>query len=326
MKRTILVGLVLALTVLVPASAQVVDATPPVIECGSADGTWHAADVSVACTAEDAESGIPNPDDQAFNLTTSVLAGTETANASTGTRQVCNGAADPLCASAGPILGNRVDKKAPTVDCASASGAWRRTDASVPCTAEDGGSGLANPAQANFSLMTNVPNGTEPSNALTDSQQVCDNVGRCKQAGPIGGNRIDKKRPRNPSRIRSSDHRVRKWSRDRRVTMRFNAGRDGGSRVDGFSFSWTRRASSVPDTRKDREQAARAVTSRRLNGRWYFHLRTRDRVGNWSAPAHRGPYLIDGRRPRVRALSASGKVNKSLRLRYRDSGQQQQNA
>lgn len=227
---------VIAVAVL-PAGAQVADTTEPVVTCGSADTAWHADDVSIACTAEDPESGIPNPDDRAFNLTTNVPDGTETADAATDTRQVCNGATpDPLCATAGPIPGNMVDKRT----------------------------------------------------------------------------------PRNPSRIRSSDHVVQRWSRDRRISMVFNAGADGGSRVDGFSIAWTRIATSLPDQTIDRQQTARGATSGLLgNGRWYFHIRTGDNVGNWSGAAHRGPYLIDRARPSVRALAASGRVGRTLRLRYR---------
>src|SRR5213076_1938753 len=33
------------------------------------------------------------------------------------------------------------------------------------------------------------------------------------------------------------------------------------------------------------------------DGSWYFHLRTRDNVGNWSSPVHLGPYKIDTTAP-----------------------------
>lgn len=122
---------------------------------------------------------------------------------------------------------------------------------------------------------------------------MCDNVGNCVQAGPIGGNKIDKKAPRNPSRIRSTDHRKGTPSSDRRITVAFGAGADAGSGVDGFSFTWTKRATSAPDRAKDREETARGTTSPTLGtGRWFFHLRTRDNVGNWSAPVHLGPFPL----------------------------------
>jgi len=86
------------------------DTTPPAVSCEPADGDWHADDVAVACTAEDPESHVPNPDDRAFELGTNVPAGSETADAATGTRDVCNGV--DLCAPAGPVPGHKVDKRA----------------------------------------------------------------------------------------------------------------------------------------------------------------------------------------------------------------------
>jgi hypothetical protein len=234
--RGVLLVLIVFALAAIPAGAQVPDTTPPVVDCAADDGTWHPDNVSLACTASDPESGIPNPSDQAFNLTTSVPAGTETSTASTGSRNVCNGDPMPLCT----------------------------------------------------------------------------------QAGPISGIRIDRLEPLDPTRVRSTDHTVRRWSRDRTITIAFNAGADGGSGVDGFSRSWSRFASSQPDAVKDLEQGARRATSSRLrNGRWFFHLRTVDNVGNWTSTVHRGPYLIDGTKPRVRALSGSGKTNRWMRLRYR---------
>jgi hypothetical protein len=229
---------VLGLAVL-PAGAQVADSTPPEVTCDSDDGTWHAVNVSIACTASDPESGIPNPSDQSFNLTTSVPLGQETSNALTDSRNVCNGEAVPLCT----------------------------------------------------------------------------------EAGPIAGNMIDRKSPNDPTKVRSTDHRIGKWSRDRTITMVFNAATDGGSGVDGFSWTWTDRLTgvgSIPDMTIDLEQGERQLAYGPFNyGRFYFHLRTVDNVGNWTSTVHRGPYLIDFTKPHVRALSNSGITGKKIRLRYR---------
>ena len=81
------------------------DVDAPVVTCGSADGAWHADNVSIACTAEDTGSGLADPADAAFSLSTSVPAGTEDGNAATGSRQVCDAAGN--CATAGPIGGNK---------------------------------------------------------------------------------------------------------------------------------------------------------------------------------------------------------------------------
>ena len=57
------------------------------------------------------------------------------------------------------------------------------------------GTGLANPADASFSLVTSVGAGIETANASTDSRVVCDVEGNCATAGPIAGNKIDRKAP-----------------------------------------------------------------------------------------------------------------------------------
>jgi len=262
-----------------------IDNTPPTVSCGAADGNWHAADVPILCTASDGGSGLANPAQASFSLTTSVPSGTETANASTNSVQVCDAVGN--CTTAGPVTGNMVDKKPPTltvgtspspvggwlpggatlnasatdggsglatitysatgaqatgpttvhgstisvpltvsgvstftvtatdnvgnatttevpvqvdatppaISCGSPDGNWHATDVSIPCTASDGGSGLANPAQASFSLTTSVPSGTETANASTNSVVVCDVVGNCATAGPISGIKVDKKAP-----------------------------------------------------------------------------------------------------------------------------------
>ena len=51
------------------------------------------------------------------------------------------------------------------------------------------------PADASFVLTTSVANGVETANASTDSRVVCDVAGNCATAGPIAGNKIDRKAP-----------------------------------------------------------------------------------------------------------------------------------
>jgi Tol biopolymer transport system component len=87
------------------------------------------------------------------------------------------------------------DTDAPQIDCGTADDAWHAGNVSIGCTAQDPGSGLADPADAAFSLSTSVPAGTEDASAATGSHQACDLAGNCATAGPIGGNRVDRKAP-----------------------------------------------------------------------------------------------------------------------------------
>jgi hypothetical protein len=120
-----------------------IDSTPPQITCGSADTTWHGSNVTVSCQASDATSGLATPADASFTLTTSVSAGSETANASTGTHQVCDVAGN--CATAGPIGPFQVDRKAPSITITSPTATSYLLHQAVPATyaCSDGGSGVA---------------------------------------------------------------------------------------------------------------------------------------------------------------------------------------
>jgi probable HAF family extracellular repeat protein len=89
------------------------DSTPPTVECADPDGTWHATDVSIDCTASDSGSGLADPGDASFSLSTDVAPETENSDAPTGTRKICDVAGN--CADAGPIRGNKVDKQAPDI-------------------------------------------------------------------------------------------------------------------------------------------------------------------------------------------------------------------
>jgi hypothetical protein len=121
---------------------EVSDFIPPSVSCGAADGAWHATDVSIPCTASDIGSGLADPADAAFSLSTSVPAGTETDDAQTGTRTVCDLAGN--CTAAGPIAGNKVDKKAPAITIVQPAAAQYVHSATLTLdyAVVDGGSGL----------------------------------------------------------------------------------------------------------------------------------------------------------------------------------------
>jgi hypothetical protein len=201
------------------------DATDPSVTCGSPDGAWHAADVSIACTASDGGSGLADSADTGFSLSTNVASDSETDDASTGSHEVSDAAGNT--STAGPIGGNKVDKKAPSTSCGAADDDWHADDVTIDCTAGDGGSGLADSADANFSLSTNVAPGTETDDASTGSHEVSDGVGNSSTAGPIGGNKVDKKAPELTDSGPTTDPNGAGWYKAE-VTNTFAAS-DGGS-------------------------------------------------------------------------------------------------
>ena len=170
-----------------------IDRRAPSVSCDPSPTGWQSSNVSVRCTAEDGGSGLADSTDEVFYLSTGVEPGMETDSASTSSREVCDGVGH--CAVAGPITGVKVDRRAPDVSCEGADEAWHRSDVSILCMAEDGGSGLADAADEVFYLSTSVEPGTETDSASTDSRGVTDTVGNSSQAGPVAGNRVDKKAP-----------------------------------------------------------------------------------------------------------------------------------
>ncbi len=119
------------------------DAQAPLVVCGHPDGTWHATDIVVSCTASDAGVGLANAEDAHFTLATSVAPGVETSTAITSSRTVCDRSGN--CAVAGPIGPHMVDKRPPAVLIASPTASsyvlGSSVVASYSCT--DGGAGVA---------------------------------------------------------------------------------------------------------------------------------------------------------------------------------------
>jgi hypothetical protein len=60
---------------------------------------------------------------------------------------------------------------------------------------QDGGSGLQPASDADFGLSTQVAAGVETTDAATGSKVLTDDVGNTTTAGPLGGNKVDKKGP-----------------------------------------------------------------------------------------------------------------------------------
>jgi hypothetical protein len=137
-----------------------IDETAPSVGCGSADGVWHGSNVNIACTGSDSGgSGLAVPGDASFNLSTSVAPGSESANASTGSHQVCDAANN--CATAGPIAGNKIDRKGPAVAVSFPSGSGTAANPAVlPSSSEtiafsvtDGGSGVTSWTLSRYSAV-----------------------------------------------------------------------------------------------------------------------------------------------------------------------------
>lgn len=115
----------------------------PHVTCEGADGAWHANNVSIRCTAFDLGSGLVDPADASLSLSTDVPAGAVDADASTGTRPICNAIGN--CQIVAPVSGNRVDRRPPEIvaSVAPVAGPYAAGAAvQVDFTCTDSGSGI----------------------------------------------------------------------------------------------------------------------------------------------------------------------------------------
>ena len=99
--------------------------------------------------------------------------------------------------------------------------------------------------------------------------------------------------PSDPAPV-STSHNTGVPSTKLSVVVTWAGASDYGSGVDGYSLAWDGVATTVPDTVKDVEETVATATSPVfLAGHSYwFHLRTSDNAGNWSAGVHLGPFVI----------------------------------
>ena len=122
--------------------AVLTDTQPPVLSCADATSSWSPDNTAIACTATDSGSGLADAADASFDLVTSVPLGQESDSASTDARTVCDVAGN--CATAGPVTGLKVDRRAPTITVTSPTNGATLTQGAGPAAAYsclDGGSG-----------------------------------------------------------------------------------------------------------------------------------------------------------------------------------------
>ena len=98
--------------------------------------------------------------------------------------------------------------------------------------------------------------------------------------------------PANPTGF-SATPSINTRTADNTITIDWSgASASGCAGLSGYSIQWSASATTIPDTVQD-TAANRAISPALSNGTWWFHIRARDRWGNWSNGAgHYGPFLI----------------------------------
>lgn len=175
------------------------DAHAPSIDCATIPSGWRADNVTLNCTASDVgPSGLANPADAAFQLSTNVADGSETNDASVTARTVADVAGNE--ATTGPFTFS-VDRKAPIVSLRAdgdsctlpGDGGWCRGTQSAGFSAADGGSGLASDGARSRDLTR--PNAEEGSAVMIASGLIEDMVGNSAPMLSAGPYKIDSSAP-----------------------------------------------------------------------------------------------------------------------------------
>ena len=122
-----------------------------------------------------------------------------------------------------------------------------------------------------------------------------------KHLGPFW---LDTTPPNNPTSF-SGSHTLSVWSNDPTIFISWSGATDGsGSGVFGYSYVWDTSPGTLPDAAYDTTGNSATSPALSSGSNKYFHIRTRDVAGNWSAAAqHRGPYYIDTTPPSSSASS-----------------------
>jgi hypothetical protein len=89
----------------------------------------------------------------------------------------------------------RIDRTAPALACGTPAEGWSDTNIEVSCASTDDGSGLADDADASFTLSTAVGENEETDTARIDERTVCDVAGNCSTAGPYEALKVDRRAP-----------------------------------------------------------------------------------------------------------------------------------
>lgn len=178
-------------TVVRSYSVLAADQDPPTVTCDArppSSTTWYGTNVVVTCTAAD-PSGLADPAQASFQLTTTVAAGASSDSATTGAAHVCDAVGN--CTDVGHFGGYAVDREAPVPSCATPPTGWSRLEVAVYCHPYDTGSGTSS---GTFAVATSVGAGGWSASASTSARLLCDRVGNCT-AVQFDGIKVDRVPP-----------------------------------------------------------------------------------------------------------------------------------
>jgi sugar lactone lactonase YvrE len=246
-----------------------VDQTPPTISAAvnpqpNAQG-WNNTDVTVRFQCSDALSGLVSCTPQEERVT------------SEGERRIEGRAEDRAGNVRTTSVTVRLDKTPPRVSCQPPDTTrWYREDVSVPCTASDSLSGLANSADASFTLIARG----EGQAVSTGTRTVADRAGNSVTAGPYTF-QIDKTPPTGSLTINDGAASTTSITVTLRITANDNLSGVAQMRFSNDGWTWSGWEPFNP-TRPGWNLSAFGGNSR--PGKKTVFAQLQDRAGNISTP------------------------------------------
>ena len=143
---------------------------------------------------------------------------------------------------------------------------------------------------------------------------ACDNaapIRNCSPALHVGPFRIDTQAP--PMEGATTDRLVNDWSNDNSITMNWShIDPHLASQENRFSYAWSTVSNTLPSSTANLTATTVniSLTTTLADGNsHYFHLRTGDEAGNWSASTfHLGPFRIDTVPPTIPVLVSTSPI------------------
>lgn len=123
-------------------------------------------------------------------------------------------------------------------------------------------------------------NATSPAPFVSKLKQVC----------------VDGVAPNTITGLKSTSHTVGAWSKDTTIDFQWNQPSDAGcAGIHGLAYHFDKTTNANPGV-IDQLGAANKTSISKIgdsSSGWYFHVRPRDRAGNYGATTHLGPFKID---------------------------------
>ena len=120
--------------------------------------------------------------------------------------------------------------------------------------------------------------------------------------------------------ITSCSHSPNTWSSDSTIYIVWSCSDNGPSGIAGYSYEWSQSSTTIPNNIS--EGSSNTTTSPVLSygNNWYFHVKAKDRAGNWGDTIHHGPFFINSPIPEAPvATNASSITSTSYRANWNAS-------